>query len=373
MNSFQDLGINNNNIIQAIEKLGFKEPTPIQTAAIPHLLNGRDVLGQAQTGTGKTAAFGLPLIQRLQTHQAKVRGLILLPTRELALQVASDLQDYARHTGLRVLAIYGGGSLFDQGRTLRHGVDIVAGTPGRIMDHMERGSLDLSGIETVILDEADRMLDMGFIEDIQYILSQLPPRHQTGLFSATLPSEVQRLASRYTHEPTRALVSRDEIALDKIDQVCLVVERDEKIQTLRRVIETERINRAIIFCSTKLFTQRLAERLRRQGFSAEALTGDMSQNQRIRALEAFKRGETELLVATDVASRGLDIDDVGHVINFDLPHDPLSYFHRIGRTARMGKTGVAITLLTRSELRDLERIKALTNTKLRVTQVSPTA
>ncbi len=370
MTSFQELGINQS-IIQAIEKLGYQQPTPIQAATIPHLLQGKDILGQAQTGTGKTAAFGLPLIQRLQTHKRTPRGLILLPTRELAIQVAHDLKNYARFTDLRVLAVFGGGSLFDQGRALRQGVDIIAGTPGRLIDHIERGSLDLSQVETVILDEADRMLDMGFIEDIQYILNELPHQRQTGLFSATLPDDVQRLANRYTHEPVKALVSKDEIALDNIDQIAFVVERDEKMRALQRIIDSERINRAIIFCSTKLFTQRLAERLRRHGYSAEGLTGDMSQNQRIRALEAFKRGEIELLVATDVASRGLDIRDVGHIINFDLPHDPLSYFHRIGRTARMGKAGVAITLLTRSEMGELNRIKALTNTKLRVTQLAP--
>lgn len=370
MTDFQELGINQN-IIQAIEKLGYQQPTPIQEATIPHILQGKDVLGQAQTGTGKTAAFGLPLIQRLHSHQRTPRGLILLPTRELALQVAHDLKNYARFTDIRVVTIYGGGSMFDQGRALRQGIDIVAGTPGRIIDHIGRGSLDLSKIETVILDEADRMLDMGFIDDIQYILNELPAHRQTGLFSATLPNEVLRLANRYTHEPVKALISKDEIALDNIEQICFVVERDQKIRALQRILDTENISRAIIFCATKVFTQRLAERLHRSGYSVEALTGDMSQNQRIRALEAFKRGQIELLVATDVASRGLDINDVGHIINFDLPHDPLSYFHRIGRTARMGKAGVAITLLTRSEMGELNRIKALTNTKLRVTQLAP--
>ncbi len=372
MTDFKELGINQN-IIQAIEKLGYQHPTPIQAAAIPPLLQGKDILGQAQTGTGKTAAFGLPLIQRLESHQRYPRGLILLPTRELALQVAHDIKDYARFTGIRVVVIYGGGSIFDQGRALRQGVDIVTGTPGRIIDMIERGSLDLSRIETVILDEADRMLDMGFIEDIQYILNQLPAHRQTELFSATLPVEVQRLADRYTRTPVKALISKDEIALEQIEQLCFVVEREQKLRTLQRIIDSENINRAIIFCSTKIFTQRLADRLERQGYSTVALTGDMSQNQRIRALEAFKRGEIELLVATDVASRGLDINDVGHIINYDLPRDPISYFHRIGRTARMGKKGVAITLLTKSELGDLNRIKALTNTKLRVTQLAPSA
>ena len=360
---FEDLPLSQE-IINGIEELGFRNLFPIQAQAIMPLLEGKDVIGQAQTGTGKTAAFGIPMVERLNPKIKSVQGLVLEPTRELAIQVAEHINRIGKYASFKVLPVYGGKPIQNQIYALERGVHIVVGTPGRIIDHLKRGTLDLASVKVVILDEADRMLDMGFIDDIEYILSNVPVNRQTSLFSATIDQSVMNVCDRYMRNPEKILVSKDEIALTQMDQYYMVVNPRNKFQVLCNVLDENHIERAIIFCKTRIGTNMLADRLERQGYDAKPLHGGFTQAQRDSVSDSFRKGRLKFLVATDVAARGLDIQGITHIINYDIPLDALVYFHRIGRTARMGRKGTAITLVGYGEIPELDRIKALTKTSI---------
>jgi ATP-dependent RNA helicase DeaD len=364
MQSFEELPIAGE-IVQSLNELGFREMFPIQAAAILPLLQGRDVIGQAKTGTGKTAAFGVPMIQMIDRSLDAVQALILVPTRELAVQVASDLNRFGKYLSVKSLAIYGGQPIYGQMEALQNTVHIVVGTPGRVIDHLSRGTLLLDRVSFVVLDEADRMLDMGFREDIELILSRTPSERQTAMFSATMPDEILSLAAQNMYDPDKILVSRDEIAVEEIEQLYRQVDPERKFQALCHIMNQKPVQRALIFCSTKIGADHLARRLTRLRRDVAVIHGDLTQPQRERALENFRTGRVRFLVATDVASRGLDIDGVTHVVNYDVPTDPLLYFHRIGRTGRAGASGVAVTLVSRREMMDLKRIQSMTNTRMR--------
>ncbi len=351
-------------VLKSIDELGFEELFPIQAQAIKPLLEGKDVIGQAQTGTGKTAAFGVPMVERLDPEVRKVQGLVLVPTRELAVQVADHLCCFAKYAKLRVLPVYGGTSIERQIHELSSGVHIVVGTPGRIIDLLERHVLNLAFVKVVVLDEADRMLDMGFIDDINYILRQAPTTRQTSLFSATIDETVMRVCNRYMRNPVKILVSKDEIALVQMKQYYTVVNQTAKFEALCKILHEDHVDKAIIFCRTRRDTSRLTDQLYRKGYRVQALHAGFTQPQRDRAIADFRSGRLNLLVATDVAARGLDIQGITHIINYDVPMDPPVYFHRIGRTARMGGDGTAITLVSYGELADFNNIKALTKTKI---------
>jgi ATP-dependent RNA helicase DeaD len=350
---------------------GFGEMFPIQEQAIPRMLEGGNVIGQAKTGTGKTAAFGVPMIEGLDWDVEGVQGFVLAPTRELAVQIAEDLASYGRHTPLRVLTVYGGVSLERQIQELRKGVHIVVGTPGRIIDHMRRGTLRFDGLKAMVMDEADRMLDMGFIDDIEWILRRTPNEKQISLWSATIDDRTRRLSRRYIPDAEMIIVSRDEIALETIDQRYMMVADYEKLEMLQRLIDRMRIDRALIFCRRRTTVDWLTGRLKRAGFDAEAIHGQLSQARREGVLEAFRELKLRLMVATEVAARGLDIVDVPYIINYDIPDDPLMYFHRIGRTARAGKSGTAVTFVTPEQNYELARIEALTGTSIRKMSLPP--
>lgn len=328
------------------------------------MLDGKDVIGQAQTGTGKTAAFGLPMVQRLNPQVKVVQGLILVPTRELAVQVADNMAKFAKYAKLRVLAVYGGESINKQIHALAGAVQIVVGTPGRLIDLMERRVLNLSSVKFVVLDEADRMLDMGFIEDIELILSRTPRDRQTSLFSATIDSSVMRVCNKYMKNPQKILVSKDEIALTQMKQYFTLVNQHSKFEALLKILHEDKVEKAIIFCRTRRDTSRLSEQLTRKGLRVQALHAGFTQAQRDRAINDFRSGRLNLLIATDVAARGLDIQGITHIINYDVPMDPPVYFHRVGRTARKGEEGTAITLVSYGEMSDFNNIKALTKTKI---------
>ena len=361
INAFTELNLHPN-LVQAVSDQGYTEPTSIQSAVIPLMLAGRDVLGQAQTGTGKTAAFALPILQRLAAKQSRVhvQALVLTPTRELATQVAQAMADYGRYCGVQVLAVYGGQPYARQLHRLRTGVDVVVGTPGRLLDLIERQALDLSGVRSVVLDEADEMLSMGFIEDIKAILNHTPSTRQTTLFSATLPPEIRRLADRYLRDPQSVTIQHKQRTVAATEQRYYLVNETDKLAALTRLFEVEDITSALIFVRTRVGTGELANELSLRGFPAEALNGDLSQDVRERVLNRFRRHQLKVLVATDVAARGLDIDGISHVFNYDLPQDPEAYVHRIGRTGRAGKTGMAMSLLTPKEQWRLRRIETFT-------------
>lgn len=353
-------------LLQAVTEQGYTVPTPIQAGVIPVMLQGRDVIGQAQTGTGKTAAFTLPLLQRLSPPQRyrHVQALTLVPTRELALQVTKAMGNYGQYRDVRILAVYGGQGYDGQLQQLRTGVDIVVGTPGRVLDLIHRRALDLSGVGAVVLDEADEMLSMGFIEDIEAILSATPAERQTTLFSATLPSAIRRLAARYLQEPQAVTIREAQRTVASTEQRSYLVNQADKLAALTRVLEMEEIVSALVFARTRMGTAALADDLSLHGFPAEALHGDLSQTAREQVLDRFRRHRVKILVATDVAARGLDIDGISHVVNYDLPQDPEAYVHRIGRTGRAGKPGVALTLITPKERWRLGRIEAYTHQKM---------
>ncbi len=346
-------------LMQAIAALGYTEPTPIQSALIPVMLTGTDVIGQAQTGTGKTAAFALPILNNLESGERHVQALVLCPTRELALQVAGAINDFGKVQEVRVLAVYGGQPYGPQINRLNRGVDVVVGTPGRLIDLLERKALNISQVSTVVLDEADEMLSMGFVEDIETILAETPKDRQTALFSATLPAPIRRLASRYMNSPQSILIQREQVTLAAIEQRYYLVNQADKMAALTRLFEIEPPTSALIFVRTRIGTGELATELARRGFPAESLNGDLSQEARERTLNRFRKNQVKVLVATDVAARGLDIDDISHVFNYDLPDDPEIYIHRIGRTGRAGKTGVAISMVTPREKRLLRQIESL--------------
>ena len=361
--SFKDLPLTGE-VLRSIEELGFESLFPIQAQAIIPLLEGKDVIGQAQTGTGKTAAFGIPMVQRLNREIRGVQGLILVPTRELAVQVAEQMALFAKYARIKVLAVYGGESINKQIHALSNGVQIVVGTPGRLIDLMERRVLSLGSVKMVVLDEADRMLDMGFIEDIEFILSKTPYDRQTSLFSATIDPSVMKVCNKYMKNPQKILVSKDEIALTQMKQFYTIVNQHDKFEALCDIIRNERVSKAIVFCRTRRETSRLSEQLYRKGFRVQALHAGFTQAQRDRAINDFRSDRLSLLVATDVAARGLDIEGITHIINYDVPMEALIYFHRIGRTARKGEEGTAITLVSYGEMSDFNNIKALTKTKI---------
>lgn len=351
-------------LVQAVGERGYLAPTPIQSAVIPAMLAGQDVIGQAQTGTGKTAAFALPLLQKLEANQPFVQALVLAPTRELALQVADAISAYGQFSGVRVLAVYGGQAYGPQIGRLKRGVDVVVGTPGRLLDLMRKDVLKIENIRTLVLDEADEMLSMGFIEDIEAILAATPPERQTALFSATMPPEIRRLADRYMRHPQAITIQREQVTLATTEQRYYLVNENDKLAALTRLFEVEEISSALIFVRTRVGTGDLANELTVRGFPAEALNGDLNQETRERTLGRFRQNQIKVLVATDVAARGLDIEDISHVFNFDLPDDPEIYVHRIGRTGRAGKTGIAISLVTPFEKRRLRLIESFTRQKL---------
>ena len=351
-------------LVQAVTELGYTAPTPIQAAVIPVMLSGQDVMGQAQTGTGKTAAFALPILQNLEPDVKRIQSLILAPTRELAMQVAESMYTYGRHQGVKVLAIYGGQPYERQIRRLKKGVDVVVGTPGRLLDLIGQNALDLRSVHTLVLDEADEMLSMGFIDDIEAILSNVTSPHQTALFSATLPPPIRRLADRYMTDPQPITIEQKQRTVEAIEQRYYLVNEADKLAALTRLFEVEDISRALIFARTRVETGSLANELGLRGFPAEALNGDLSQDTRERVLSRFQDNKLKVLVATDIAARGLDIDDVSHVFNFDLPQFPEVYVHRVGRTGRAGKSGTAITLLSPKEKWRLRKIESYTRQRL---------
>ena len=363
LETFRDLGLSDP-LIRAIDDVGFEEPTPIQKRAIPVLLEGKDLIAQAQTGTGKTAAFALPILQRLDPDGKRPQALVLTPTRELAIQVAQTFPQLGKHVGAHVLAVYGGQPIHRQLSALRRPLDVVVGTPGRIMDHLRRETLILDDVTTVVIDEADEMLNMGFIEDIEWILDQVPTERQTALFSATIPGRVSQLARRYMRDPVQVMINMQQVTAPQIEHYSYEVAPYAKAEVLTRILDLEMPTSAIIFCRTKLGVDDLTNKLQTQGYSAEAIHGDLSQMQRDRVMARFRSGQAALLVATDVAARGLDIPEVSHVINFDIPTEPQAYVHRIGRTGRAGRTGIALTLMSRREGRMLEIIQRVSKQKI---------
>jgi ATP-dependent RNA helicase DeaD len=350
-------------LVQAITERGYTTPTPIQAGLIPLMLAGADTIGQAQTGTGKTAAFALPILQNLEPGQKLPQALVLAPTRELAIQVADAFFEYGKHLGARVLAVYGGAPYGRQITRLNKGVDIVVATPGRLLDLLKRNAINLRLVKTVVLDEADEMLNMGFIEDVEKILSETPETRQTALFSATLPGPIRRLADKYMRDPQSVTIQREQVTAEMIEQRCYLVNERDKLAALTRLFEVEDITSALIFARTRVGTGELANELTVRGFPAETLNGDLSQEARERVLSRFRNNQVKVLVATDVAARGLDIDDISHVFNYDLPDDPELYVHRVGRTGRAGKTGLAISLVTPREKRKLSGVERFTHQK----------
>lgn len=349
-------------ILAAITEMGFEEPSPIQSQTIPLVLEGHDVIGQAQTGTGKTAAFGIPTLERINDTR-QIQALVLTPTRELAIQISEELTKIGNFKRIKTLPIYGGQSIDRQIRALKFGVQVVIGTPGRLLDHIRRNTIKLDSVKTLILDEADEMLDMGFIDDIEAILQNIPAEgRQTLLFSATMPAAIANLAVKYMHEPRKVTISKEQLTVPLIDQ--WYYETREKLEGLCRVLDVEDIGRLIIFCRTKKGVDDLVASLQARGYMSDGLHGDLSQAQRDRVMKKFRDGKLEILVATDVAARGLDIEHITHVINYDIPQDHESYVHRIGRTGRAGKKGVAITFIEPREYRQLKIIEKLAKTRI---------
>lgn len=356
MSYFNDFDISSI-VKKAITDMGFEEPSPIQEKAIPVVLGGSDLIGQAQTGTGKTAAFGIPVIDKV-TEERYVQALILTPTRELAIQVSGELQKLSKYKKIRTLPIYGGQSITHQIRALKQGVQVVIGTPGRVLDHLRRKTLRLDKVHTVVLDEADEMLDMGFVDDMEEILKQVNKERQTLLFSATMPPAIKKLSYKYMKEPKLVSISRGEVTAPSIDQVYFKVLDRNKLDSLCRIIDSEDIELGIIFCRTKKGVAELTEALQARGYIADGLHGDLSQSQRDAVMKKFRDSTVEFLIATDVAARGIDVGNVTHVINYDIPQDPESYVHRIGRTGRAGRKGLALTLVTPREMKHLRSIEA---------------
>jgi ATP-dependent RNA helicase RhlE len=362
-NDFESLGLGEK-LRRALRDVGYTEPTPIQSQAIPQLLQGRDLLGIAQTGTGKTAAFALPLLQRLDAESSRARprrpkALILAPTRELALQIHEELERFGRYTNLRHAFIFGGVSQNPQVRALAQGLDVVVATPGRLLDLAGQRHIDLSEVSVLVLDEADRLLDMGFVRDVKRIVAQTPKSRQSLLFSATMPKEVAALAREILDEPIRVDVSPKQVTVEEIDQRVVMVGNGDKQRMLEHLLRDDEVSRAIVFTRTKHGANKVARKLERAGIIAEAIHGNKSQNARQRALRSFKNGDVGVLVATDIAARGIDVDAVSHVFNYELPHEPESYVHRIGRTGRAGATGAAWSLVDPSERNRLRAVERL--------------
>lgn len=362
MTRFEELGIKKS-ILDGLRDINFQETFPIQAAAIPVLLSGQDVIGQAHTGTGKTAAFSLPMLQNTVT-KGGIQALVLAPTRELAIQISGEINKFAKYTGIRNVTIYGGQSINVQFRDLERGVEIVVATPGRLIDHLKRGSIELNDVKYVVLDEADTMLDMGFIDDIKFILDLVPEERVTSLFSATIPAEILRLAQKYMRSPQQILVDADDLSGEGIDQAFLVIRDREKTDFLFKFIKENKNGQTIVFCSTKDRTRRVAHELAKANFNVVSIQGDLSQFRRDKSMYLFKKGKADILVATDVAARGIDVPEVALVINYDVPNQDLVYFHRIGRTARAGGKGRAITLVSYSSIGDFQTIARQTKVKM---------
>lgn len=367
---FNELGLNDL-IIRAILNMGFEEATPIQEQTIPIAMEGRDLIGQAQTGTGKTAAYGIPLVERIAGNSEQIQGIVLAPTRELAVQVAEELNKIGEFKGIHSLPIYGGQEMDRQIRALKKRPHIIVATPGRLMDHMRRRTIRLNMIKMVVIDEADEMLNMGFVEDIETILKEIPVERQTLLFSATMPRQIQNLAQKFMKNPKIISIKAKEVTVDTIEQHFIEVLERQKFDVISRLLDIQSPDLAIIFCRTKRRVDEISEALSKRGYSAEAIHGDLSQSKRDSVLRQFKEGTIEILVATDVAARGLDISGVTHVYNFDIPQDPDGYVHRVGRTARAGKTGLAVTLVTPREMGQLRLIEQVTRRKM-IRKLAPT-
>ncbi len=363
MKTFAEFGLEAK-VLQAITELGFEESTPIQDKAVPIAMTGQDLIGQAQTGTGKTAAFGIPLINKIPVSEDRIVALIMTPTRELAIQVAEEIGKLARYKGVRSLPIYGGQDIGRQIRALKKRPHIIIGTPGRLLDHINRKTIKLDDVQTVVLDEADEMLDMGFMEDITTILGMVPTERQTMLFSATMPPNIQRLAQQFLRNPEHVSVIPKNITAPSIEQAYIEVHERQKFEAISRLLDMESPELAIVFGRTKRRVDELSEALQKRGYSADGLHGDLSQNQRDAVMRKFRDGSIDVLVATDVAARGLDVSGVTHVINFDLPQDPESYVHRIGRTGRAGKEGTAWSFVTPREIDHLHFIEKVTRQRI---------
>lgn len=368
MRGFESLGLDPR-LLRALHDLGYAEPFPIQERAIQPILDGTDVIGQAKTGSGKTAAFGLPLLQLVDPRAGNVQVLILAPTRELAVQITEELRKLGKYMGVRIVTVYGGQSINVQLEELADGAEIVVGTPGRVIDFIDHNELNLGGVRYVVLDEADRMLDMGFIDDIEYILEAVPGRRQMSLFSATMPDEIIRLSSRYMSQPEKILVSADEPSVDELDQYYTLVEDGEKLARLVALLKKENPSSAMVFCRTKAGAHRLARELEKRYFNATPLHGDLTQYQRDKSMNAFRTGRADILVATDVAARGIDVPGVQLVVNYDFPDDPLIYFHRVGRTARAGANGKSVALVEPDDFTTFRLVQDLT--KVPIKPLSP--
>lgn len=356
----------------AIIEMGFEEPSPIQSQTIPLVIDGLDIIGQAQTGTGKTAAFGIPIMERVSADSRHIQALVITPTRELAIQVSEELSKIGKFKRIKSIPIYGGQSIDRQIKALKLGVQVAIGTPGRLLDHLRRKTIKLDAVKMIILDEADEMLDMGFVEDIEEILQNIPSDgRQTLLFSATMPMAIMNLARKYMQNPTTVTISKEQLTVPLIDQ--FYYETRDKLEGLCRVIDTETTGKLIIFCRTKKGVDELVASLQARGYMADGLHGDLSQSQRDRVMKKFRDGKLEILAATDVAARGLDIEDITHVVNYDIPQDPESYVHRIGRTGRAGKKGIALTFIEPREYRQLKLIEKLVKTRIQRKQLPSAA
>lgn len=362
--TFSSLGLHSS-VLKALGDVGYETPSPIQAKAIPVMLEGKDILGQAQTGTGKTAAFALPILSRIDLRQKQPQVLVLVPTRELAIQVAEAFQRYAHHMkGFHVMPVYGGQSYTIQLKQLKRGAHVIVGTPGRVMDHMRRGTLKLEGLQTLVLDEADEMLRMGFIDDVTWVLEQTPSERQIALFSATMPAAIRNIANTHLRSPEHITIQVKTTTADTVQQHFWMVSARQKTDALTRILEVEDFDAVIIFVRTKIATEELSEKLEARGYAAAPLSGDVTQKQREITVKRLKSGQLDILVATDVAARGLDVDRISHVINYDMPHDSESYVHRIGRTGRAGRKGEAILFVTPREKRMLSVIERTTRQKI---------
>ena len=364
MTTFNELGVSAP-IMKALERMGFEEATPIQAQTIPLAMQGNDVIGQAQTGTGKTAAFGIPMIEKINPKERKIQGLVVAPTRELAIQVAEEINRLAKFKGIRALAIFGGSPMDRQIRALKDGPHIVVATPGRLLDHMRRKTIRINMVQTAVLDEADEMLNMGFIDDIREILKGIPEERQTLLFSATMPREIRDIATNLMKDPKEIKVKAKEMTVENIDQYFVEIPEKYKFDTLNNHLDIHSPDLAIVFSRTKKRVDEITEGLQARGYRAEGIHGDLTQGKRMSVLNKFKNGRVDVLVATDVAARGLDISGVTHVYNFDIPQDPESYVHRIGRTGRAGRTGEAISFITPREMAHLQLIEKTTKSKMK--------
>jgi len=362
--TFRELGLSEN-LLRALDELGYEKPTPIQSASIDPLMAGQDIIGQAQTGTGKTGAFALPLLNKVDVRLNAPQILVLAPTRELAVQVAEAFGSYAKHMkGFHVLPIYGGQSMHQQLSALKRGPQVIVGTPGRVMDHMRRGTLKLDALKALVLDEADEMLKMGFIDDIEWVLEHKPANSQLALFSATMPEQIKRVASKHLTNPVNISIAASHTTVESIEQCYVQVSQHNKLEALVRVLEVENTEGIIIFVRTRNSCVELAEKLEARGYASSPLHGDMNQQARERAVEQLKSGKLDILIATDVAARGLDVERIGHVVNYDIPYDSEAYVHRIGRTGRAGRTGMAILFVTHREMRMLRTIERATNSRI---------